>query len=121
METIMVLLLLAADAPVKPAPADSTTAIMDVTDFPYRLVQRNGVMWTESLFKDPSDYFECGSPVARCLTDLLKVENRSGATLRCHGKIHYPQPNANGIRDIERTVIVPRTRAWNVVRSEAPA
>ena len=120
MSAMLFLVLLAADAPGKSAPAHAT-AIMEVTDHPYKLVERNGVMWTEALFKAPGDSFECGSPGVPCLTEFLKVENRSSTTLRCRGKIHYPQPNANEIKDVERTVIVPRNRAWNVVRAEAPA
>ena len=118
----MLIMLLAADTSAPPAsvPLSQATAIMDVTDRPPEMVERNGVRWGERLSVLPGAS-DCGLPKTKCHTHLVEVTNYSASTLRCHGKIHYPQPNTNGIKDVDRTVIVPRSKAWNVVRVEAPA
>ena len=64
--------------------------------------------------------FNCGTPQTGCVHDKLVVRNESRATLRCHGKISYPQPNANGIPDAERNMIIPAAQSLPVVRSQSP-
>ena len=116
----MILMLLAADAdtPSRNVPAGQATAIMDVTDRPPDMVERNGVRWGERLtsYEDA----DCGTPKTKCHMHEIEVTNYSRSTLRCRGKIHYPQPNDNGIRDADRTVIVPVNKSWRLVSANVP-
>lgn len=118
MPALLILLVLAVDAPEKPPPTQST-AIMDVTDRPPNIIERNGVRWAERQSRR-AQAPDCGSPKQACQTDLVDVSNYSRSTLRCHAKIHYAQPNDSAIGDSERTVIVPVNKTWTVVRADAP-
>lgn len=95
------------------------SAIQDVTNNPDRVSERDGARWSQWIFHQGGPN-QCGTPAAHCVVDSLTVRNDSDRTLRCHGKIRYPQPNDHGIPDIERRLVILPGRVAGVVLGASP-
>ena len=121
---VMVLANEAAPAAPPPPPREklptSSNVIMDVTDDPGRVVERNGVRWREWVFMRPADEPTCGTTKSTCRSREVAIYNESRAVLRCRAAIHYAQPNEHGIPDAARRIVVPSGKGWAIVRSEEP-
>jgi TonB family protein len=119
MPPLLIFLVLAADtATPSGAPHDQAARIVDVTDQPPLLVERNGVRWGErmSSFEDE----DCGKPKVKCRLHEIDVSNYSDSFLRCHGTIQFSQPNRGHIPDADRTLIVPANKSWRLVSAKVP-
>ncbi|HEV7605883.1 MAG TPA: energy transducer TonB [Steroidobacteraceae bacterium] len=120
----LLLLRLAGDPPAPataPQPALKTSGIIEeVTDDPGRVFERNGARWREWQFTSGGQTIPCGPRKVACGEKHIVIANESKAILRCHGVIRYTWPNAYGIPNASRAIIVPAGQSWKIVGSTSP-